>query len=80
MNKLECKYEYDKAGGRVLLISKKRGKLTFKEVQDFLLYSSGGAFNGNYYAVIRASESLMGCNGWTNDDNKGDSIELYEID
>lgn len=80
MSKIEWRNEYNRQGKQVLILEKKRGKLTFQEVQEFLLYEGNGTFNGHYAIYIRATESMCGGSGWLDEEEKGDVIELYLIE
>lgn len=79
MAKIEWRNEYDRCGKQMLVLKKKRGKITFQEIQEFLLYEGNGSFNGHYAIYMRATESMCGGSGWLDEEEKGDTIELYPI-
>lgn len=79
--KLRAHWETDAYGNYVLLIEKKRGKLNLDEIGDFLRYSPSGIYQGNYVAIIRATEATCGVPGWMDDEVPyGDQVELYQVE
>lgn len=78
--KLRAQWDMDAYGQSILLIEKKRGKLNLDEVGDFLRYSPSGIYQGNYVAIIRATEATCG-SGWMDDETvQGDVMELYKVE
>ena len=79
--KLRARWDTNAYGQSVLLIEKQRGKLNLDEIGDFLRYSPLGIYQGNYVAIIRATETTCGGDGWMDDEvPKGDQVELYQVE
>lgn len=78
--KIEAYWDQDLYDNSILVISKKRGKLSMAEVEDFLRYEKSGAFQGNYVQMIRASEATCGAGWGFEEDPKGDEWVLYQVE
>lgn len=64
-------------GSDVLVIRKARGKLTLKEIEDYLRYERYGQLNGVYAILINAQAATCGGAGWGDEtEPKGDVAEL----
>ena len=62
--KIEAMWDYDMHDNSILVLEKKRGKLSLSEVGDFLRYEKSGSFQGNYVLIVRAGEATCGGSGW----------------
>ena len=79
--KIEAMWDYDMYDNSILVLGKKRGKLSLSEVGDFLRYEKSGSFQGNYVLIIRATEATCGGSGWMDEvEQKGDQWELYQVE
>lgn len=77
---IKISWAYDHRDHSVLQIIKKRGKLTFEEVEDLLRYDSGQKFCGHYAVLLNCSEETIGGNGlFLEEDSRGDAVDLYPI-
>lgn len=79
MSKLEWRNEQNIKGNQVLILTKKKGKISVQEVEEFLLREGGGSFNGYYAMIIKATESMCEVSGWMDEDKQGDMVELYPL-
>lgn len=61
--KIEAMWDYDMHDNSILVLEKKRGKLSLSEVGDFLRYEKSGSFQGNYVLIVRAGEATCGGSG-----------------
>lgn len=64
----------------VVLIQKRRGRLTLEEITDILQHEDGGSWNGRYAILINCSEETLGGNGMFLGEPVGDSVELYRLE
>lgn len=79
--KIEAMWDYDMHDNSILVLEKKRGKLSLNEVGDFLRYEKRGGFKGNYVLIIRATEATCGGSGWMDEEEpKGDQWALYRVE
>ena len=81
MGLLKAHWDENYQGRSILLFEKTRGKISVREIENYLLYEEGQKFAGCYAILIRATESCCGGSGW--DDGsvpKGDSLELFPIE
>ena len=79
--KIEAMWDYDMHDNSILVLEKKRGKLSLNEVGDFLRYEKRGGFKGNYVLIIRATEATCGGSGWMDEEEpKGDQWVLYQVE
>lgn len=77
--KLNIEWSEDIYGKSILLVSKKRGKLSVEEVGDALRYNQH--LQGNYIMFIQAGEVTCEGSGWIDElENKGDTWELYKLE
>lgn len=78
MSNLHYEWGSDYQGNQILVIWKKRGHISQKELADFLLYELRKY--GYYISIINANECVCGV-GWFEDEQaQGDRIELYYYD
>ncbi len=72
--------EYTESGAMRAIVRKSRGKLTVEEIQDALresvVESGGGCYH--FVVIIKATEDT-GYQGWMDDEDRGDTVELWEI-
>lgn len=79
--KIEAMWDYDMHDNSILVLEKKRGKLSLSEVGDFLRYEKYGSLQGNYVLIIRAGEATCGGSGWMDEEEpKGDQWALYRVE
>lgn len=78
-SKIIARRESDKNGESVLLLERKRGSITVKDIQDFLLYESGSRFHGSYAIILRATEEMCGPPGIFDKEDNSDYVELYPL-
>lgn len=79
--KIEAMWDYDMYDNSILVLEKKRGKLSLSEVGDFLRYEKSGSFQGNYVLIVRAGEATCGGSGWMDEEEpKGDQWVLYKVE
>lgn len=64
----------------VVLIQKRRGRLTLEEITDILQHEDGGSWNGCYAILLNCSEATLGGNGLFLGESAGDSVELYQLE
>ena len=76
MSRIHSQWTTDFHGARLLHVYKKRGHISQKELQEYLLYELREY--GNYIAIINATESACGGSGWYDDKpDCDDFVELY---
>lgn len=81
MGLLKAHWDENYQGRSVLLFEKTRGKISVREIENYLLYEEGQKFAGCYAILIRATESCLGGSGWDDgSEPKGDSLELFPIE
>lgn len=81
MGLLKAHWDENYQGRSVLLFEKTRGKISVREIEDYLLYEERQKFAGCYAILIRATESCLGGSGWDDgSEPKGDSLELFPIE
>ncbi len=79
--KIEAMWDYDMHDNSILVLEKKRGKLSLSEVGDFLRYEKHGSLQGDYVLIIRAGEATCGGSGWMDEvEPKGDQWVLYQVE
>lgn len=81
MGLLKAHWDKSYRGRSILLFEKIRGKISVREVENYLLYEEGQKFAGCYAILIHATESCCGGSGWDDgSEPKGDSLELFPIE
>lgn len=78
---ISCSWDLDYHDKSVVVVEKKRGKLTLDEIEDALRTYECGMFCGNYVIMLRCGEATCGGSGWDiYDEPKGDTVTLYPAD
>ena len=81
MSKLTSYWTEDFAGSQILVVQKKRGKITITELEEYLRYSPSGMFQGHWAILLNSSDSPCGGSGWMDEiEELGDQVGLYQIE
>lgn len=78
MSNLHYEWTSDYHGEQILVVWKKRGNISQKELADFLLYELRKY--GYYVNIINANESVCGGCRYDDGQTQGDRVELYYYD
>lgn len=72
---------YDHHDRSIVIITKRRGKLTLDEIEDALRYGAGNQYCGHYAILLNCSAATLGGSGYFDEDMpKGDEVSLYPLD
>ena len=78
-SKIITRWDSDKYGESVLLLERKRGSITVKEIQDLLLYEGGSRFHGSYAIILHATGDMCAPPSMFEEDDTRDYVELYPL-
>jgi len=67
----------EQGGTYALCVRKSRGKITIDELGDYLRYNT--RLYGHWVIILNTNESTCDV-GWPDDELKGDSIILYQVE
>lgn len=81
MSKITAEWGSDYHDQAILILRKKRGKISIGEIEEFLRYTGSGKYQGHWAILINASEASCGGSGWMDEyDDPGDTVCLYQIE
>lgn len=72
---ISVELDYDRRGAEIYVVKKKRGKLTFEEIQDAMIEKGFESYFGLVLPCIDEDSSQY----W-DDDLPGDAVVLYDMD
>lgn len=67
MKLMNAHWDEDYQDRPILLLEKKRGKISVRKIENYLLYEEGQKFLGCYAILIRATDSCCEGSGWYDD-------------
>lgn len=72
---------YDYHDNTIVVVKKRRGKLTFAEVEEALRYGDGNRWCNHYALLLNCSEATVEGSGYFDEDEpQGDEVVLYPIE